>query len=66
MKKDRGKPFYDFEASNNSGKMPGAAVVKMNPYAAAAKFVMSRHADEREVRNTAETIAERVAEQLRL
>jgi hypothetical protein len=65
LAKDRDKPFYGFAASNNSGKMPGAAVVKMNPYAAAAKFVMSRHADEREVRNTAATIAERVSEELR-
>ncbi len=57
-------PFYTFEASNNSGDMPGAAVMKMNPYAAAAKFVMSRHADEKEVSHTAETIAEQISERM--
>jgi hypothetical protein len=58
-------PFYTFEASNNSGDMPGAAVMKMNPYAAAAKFVMSRNADQKEVTHTAETIAEQISERLK-
>ena len=53
-------PFYTVEASDGSGKMPGA-VVKMNPYVAAAKFVMSRHATERDVKQTASAIAKRIA-----
>jgi hypothetical protein len=60
-----GQPFYRFEASNNSGNMPGGAVMKMNPYAMAAKFVISRSADEKQVTHTAETIAEQISEKLR-
>jgi hypothetical protein len=32
-------PFYTLVASDSSGKMPGA-IVKLNPYVAATKFVM--------------------------
>jgi hypothetical protein len=53
-------PFYTLEAADGSGKMPGAAVVKMNPYVAAAKFVMSRHASERDVTRTASEIAKEI------
>ncbi|MGH7332540.1 MAG: DUF4410 domain-containing protein [Candidatus Rokuibacteriota bacterium] len=53
-------PFYTLEAADGSGKMPGAAVVKMNPYVAAAKFVMSRHASERDVTRTASEIAKQI------
>lgn len=53
-------PFYTLEAADGSGKMPGAAVVKMNPYVAAAKFVMSRHASERDVTRTASEIAREI------
>ena len=38
----------------------GAAVVKLNPYVAAAKFVMSRHASERDVTRTASEIAKEI------
>jgi hypothetical protein len=55
------QPFYSFDAENTSGKLPGAAVMKFNPYVAAAKFVMSRNAGEREVKATASKIAEKVA-----
>lgn len=58
------QPFYSFEASNNSGDMPGGAAMKMNPYAMAAKFVMSRNADEREVDHTASTIAVQLEERI--
>lgn len=58
------QPFYSFEASNNSGDMPGGAAMKMNPYAMAAKFVMSRNADEREVDHTASTIAVQLQERI--
>lgn len=53
-------PFYTLEAADGSGKMPGAAVVKLNPYVAAAKFVMSRHASERDVTRTASEIARQI------
>jgi hypothetical protein len=53
-------PFYTADASDGSGKMPGA-VVKLNPYVAAAKFVMSRHATERDVTRTASAIAKAIA-----
>jgi uncharacterized protein DUF4410 len=53
-------PFYTIDASDASGKMPGA-VVKLNPYVAAAKFIMSRHATERDVRQTASAIAKAIA-----
>ena len=39
-----------------SGKMPGA-VVTMNPYVAAAKFVMAKNASEKDVKHTAGQIA---------
>jgi hypothetical protein len=55
-------PFYTADASDGSGKMPGA-VVKLNPYVAAAKFVMSRHATERDVTRTASAIARAIAEE---
>lgn len=55
-------PFYTVEASDGSGKMPGA-IVKFNPYVAAAKFVMSRHATERDVQRTASAIAKSIAEE---
>ena len=53
-------PFYTLDASDASGKMPGA-MVKFNPYVAAAKFVMSRHASERDVKSTASAIAKSIA-----
>jgi hypothetical protein len=53
-------PFYTLDASDGSGKMPGA-IVKLNPYVAAAKFVMSRHASERDVKSTASAIAKSIA-----
>ena len=55
-------PFYTLDAKDGSGKMPGA-VVKFNPYVAAAKFVMSRHATERDVKRTASAIAKSIAEE---
>ena len=55
-------PFYTLEAGDSSGKVPGA-IVKFNPYAAAAKFVMSRNATERDVKRTASAIAKSIAEE---
>ena len=63
LARDPDAPFYTLDASDSSGKMPGAgAVVKLNPYAAAAKFVMSRHATERETSQTASAIARAIVE----
>jgi hypothetical protein len=57
-------PFYTLNASDGSGKMPGA-IVKLNPYVAAAKFVMSRHASERDVKQTASAVAKAIAEEVK-
>jgi len=57
-------PFYTVEASDGSGKMPGA-IVKFNPYVAAAKFVMSRHATERDVQQTASAIAKSISREVK-
>jgi len=51
------KPFIVFGTQSESGKMPGA-IVTMNPYVAAAKFVLSKRAPERDVAKTARQIAE--------
>jgi hypothetical protein len=57
-------PFYTLVASDSSGKMPGA-IVKLNPYVAATKFVMSRHATERDVQSTASAIAKSIASEVK-
>ena len=48
-------PFIIFGTVDDPKKLPGAAVT-MNPYVAAAKFVMEKNATARDVRNTAEQI----------
>ena len=40
--------------------MPGAAVMKKNPYVAAAKFVMSKREPEREAKKVARSIADEI------
>jgi hypothetical protein len=49
--------FVVFGTVKDPGKLPGA-VVTMNPYVAAAKFVLAKHATERDIKTTAEQIAE--------
>jgi Domain of unknown function (DUF4410)/Bacterial extracellular solute-binding proteins, family 3 len=61
----RGKPesFYRLETQAGSRKMPGAApmaIVTKNPYVAAAKFVMSRRDLPKNIRQTAQTIADQI------
>ncbi|MEN6438269.1 MAG: DUF4410 domain-containing protein [Syntrophobacter sp.] len=51
------EPFLIFGTDSKTGKGPGA-VVTMNPYVAAAKFVMSKKASEKDVRKTARQIAD--------
>jgi len=49
-------PFIVFGTVKSAKKMPGA-VVTMNPYVAAAKFVLEKNASERDIEKTAEQIA---------
>lgn len=53
-------PLYRMQTGARSGTSPGA-VVTLNPYAAAAKFVLAGHDLGRNVQATASQIAERVA-----
>jgi Domain of unknown function (DUF4410) len=48
-------PFIIFGTIKDPGKIPGA-VVTMNPYVAAAKFVLEKNASSRDVKNTAKQI----------
>jgi uncharacterized protein DUF4410 len=56
---DPNKPFLTFDSEGASGHMPGAVVSK-NPYAAAAKFVMSKREPEREAKKVASSIAHEI------
>ncbi|MCE5335361.1 MAG: DUF4410 domain-containing protein [Desulfobacteraceae bacterium] len=56
LAKNAREPFMVFGTEASSGKGPGA-VVTMNPYVAAAKFVMSKKASEKDVKKTAKQIA---------
>ncbi len=53
-------PFLVFGTEKEPGRMPGA-VVTMNPYVAAAKFVMGRNASKKDVEKTASQIVEQIA-----
>jgi Domain of unknown function (DUF4410) len=53
------KPLYEAANNENSGKKIGA-VITMNPYVAAAKFVMEKQAPEKTVKKTASDIAKEV------
>ena len=53
-------PFLTFDSEGASGHMPGAAVMHKNPYAAAAKFVMSKKEPEREAKKVARSIADEI------
>jgi hypothetical protein len=54
-----GNPFLILGSTTGSGKMPGA-VVTMNPYVAAAKFVLAKNASEKDVVRTASGIASEI------
>lgn len=58
------QPFYSFDTTKGSGKMPGA-VVTLNPYVAAAKFVMSRNGLEKDTKKTAAKIADQISKQVK-
>lgn len=56
------EPFMVFGTAKTAGKMPGA-VVTMNPYVAAAKFVMEKNASDKDIKKTAEQIATQIIQQ---
>jgi hypothetical protein len=56
-------PLYETAKDENSGKKIGA-VITMNPYVAAAKFVMEKQAPEKTVKKTASDIAKEVERHL--
>jgi hypothetical protein len=59
--------FAVFGTAKDPNRIPGA-LVTMNPYVAAAKFVLQKNATERDINKTAEQIADRIvryAQQIR-
>jgi hypothetical protein len=59
------EPFYKVDTAKGSGKLPGA-IITLNPYVAAAKFVLNTNSLEKDVRRTASKIADQLAEQVGL
>jgi len=57
------KPLYNVTQDDTSGKKPGA-VITLNPYVAAAKFVMEKNAPEKTVKKTASQISKQVVSHL--
>jgi hypothetical protein len=58
------KPLYNEAKDQNSGKKIGA-VITMNPYVAAAKYVMEKNAPEKVVKKTASEISAESVKQLK-
>jgi len=52
-------PFIVFGTVEDPKKIPGA-IVTMNPYVAAARFVMEKNATEKDIRKTAEQIVDEI------
>jgi Domain of unknown function (DUF4410) len=57
------QPLYTVDTSAQSGRLPGAAVT-LNPYAAAARFVIAGSDLTRNVKATAAKIADQVKERV--
>ena len=57
------QPLYQSAETGTSASKPGA-VITMNPYVAAAKFVMEKNAPEKTVKKTAGEIAKQVEQHL--
>lgn len=57
-------PFLAFGAETGSGKKPGA-IITMNPYVAAAKFVLSKNAPEKDVQHAGAQIASEIIKYLK-
>ncbi len=60
----RRQTIMTFGGTSDSGKMPGA-VVTMNPYVAAAKFVLGRQATTQDVQKLGDAIAAEIATEAR-
>lgn len=58
------KPLYEMANNENSGKKLGA-VITMNPYVAAAKFVMEKKAPDKTVKKTASDVAKEIESHMR-
>ena len=58
------KPLYEVDTSADSGRLPGA-VITLNPYVAAARFVLSDGDLDRNVKQTAARVAEQMARRLK-
>jgi hypothetical protein len=58
------KPLYEVQTSADSGKLPGA-VITLNPYVAAARFVLAGGDLDRNVKQTAAQIAEQTARRVK-
>lgn len=58
------KPFYELDTKAESRKLPGA-VITMNPYVAAAKYVLSGRDLQKNITQTASKIAGDIAERLK-
>jgi hypothetical protein len=58
------QPLYNVAESGDSGKKVGAAIT-MNPYVAAAKFVMEKNAPEKTVKKTAGEISQDIISHLK-
>jgi hypothetical protein len=56
---DPGAAFAVFGTAKDPNRIPGA-LVAMNPYVAVAKFVLQKNATERDIKKTAEQIAEQI------
>lgn len=59
-----GSPFLILGSTTGSGKRPGA-VVTMNPYVAAAKFVLAKNATEKDVTHAAADIAAEIVKYMK-
>ena len=56
--------LYNVSESGDSGKKPGAAIT-LNPYVAAAKFVMEKNAPDKTVKKTASEISAEIIKHLK-
>jgi Domain of unknown function (DUF4410) len=59
LQKGKIEPFYKLETQAGSREMPGAVVTR-NPYVAAAKFIMARRDLPKNIRQTAQTVADQI------
>ena len=58
------EPMYEIDSEKGSGKMPGAAIT-LNPYVAAAKFLLAGRDLDKSVRHAASDIADAVVRDIR-